>query len=178
LQIKGSQLLGVVKALRAQGSRARELTPVRLQSYFDARILAPTWYPEADFRDLLLVLGRVIAPSIKGNVWRYIGNMGAERDFKGIYAAMIRPGDPEGTLKLFPVGWRQYRDKSELSYEGLGPGAGQLSLRDYAVSCRELTEVNAGYFEAALRLAGALDPKVSVMAWDASSAHWHFRWST
>ncbi|HEX6242447.1 MAG TPA: DUF2378 family protein [Polyangiales bacterium] len=175
MKIKGSQLLGVVKALRAQGSRARELTPARLQGYFEARILAPTWYPEADFRDLLLVLGR-LSPNVKGNVWRRIGNMGAERDFKGIYAAMIRPGDPEGTVKLFPVGWRQYRDTSELMYEGLGAGAAQLSLREYPINCRELTEVNAGYFETALRLAGAAEPQVTVTMWDEGSAHWHLRW--
>jgi hypothetical protein len=124
----------------------------------------------------LLVLGRVISPGIKGNVWRWIGDMGAERDFKGIYAAMIRPGDPEGTVKLFPLGWRQYRDTSELTCEGLATGAAQVSLREYPVNCRELTEVNAGYFETALRLAGAVEPKVNVMAWDESSAHWHLRW--
>ena len=177
MQIKGSQLVGVVKALRAQGNRARELTPTRLKGYFDARILAASWYPETDFRDLLLLLGRIVAPSIKGNVWRWIGYMGAERDFKGIYAAMIRPGDPEGTIKLLPLGWRQYRDTSELHYEGLGSGSAQVSLREYPVNCRELTEVNAGYFETALRLAGAFDPKVTIMAWDESSAHWHFGWS-
>lgn len=176
MQIKGTQLLGIVKALRSQKKRALELAPLQLRRYLDERILAATWYPETDYRDLTLLLGRVAAPAVKGSVWRMIGRVGAERDFTGIYAGMIRIGDPEGTLRLFPSAWRQFRDKSQLSFEELAPGSAQLSLRDYPVCCRELCEVNAGYFEGALRVAGAESPSVNVMAWDESSAHWHLQW--
>lgn len=178
LQIKGTQLLGVVKALRAQRERAHELAPAHVRQYFDQRVLAASWYPEADFRDLILLLGRVAAPGVKGSVWRMIGKAGAERDFHGVYAGMVRKDDPDGTLRLFPSAWRQFRDKSLLSCEQLGPGSAQLSLRDYPVSCREMAEVNAGYFEAALLIAGARLALVKVMAWDESSAHWHVQWTS
>jgi uncharacterized protein (TIGR02265 family) len=176
LRIKGTQLLGVVKALRAQRGRAAELAPAHLRRYFEERVLAASWYPETDFRDLLLLLGRMAAPGVKGNVWRLIGQMGAERDFKGIYASLIRPGDVPGTLRLFPSAWRQFRDQSQLGCEELGPGAAQLTLRDYPVNCRELAEVNAAYFETALRLAGGTSVSVTVVSWDDSSACWQVRW--
>jgi hypothetical protein len=176
LRIKGSQVIGVVKALRAQRSRAAERAPAHLRHYFEERVLAASWYPEKDFRDLVLLLGRLTATEVKGSVWRMIGHLGAERDFQGIYASLIRPGDVAGTLRLFPSAWRQFRDQSLLSCEELGVGSAQLSLREYAVNCRELTEVNAAYFETALRLAGAKSASVTVMAWDDSSVHWQVRW--
>ena len=176
MRIKGTQLLGVVKALRAQGGRSAEHAPAHLRRYFEERVLAASWYPETDFRDLLLLLGRLAAPGVKGSIWRMIGQLGAERDFKGIYASLIRQGDVPGTLRLFPSAWRQFRDQSQLSCEELGLGTGELALREYPVNCRELAEVNAAYFETALRLAGANSVGVTVASWDASSARWQVRW--
>jgi hypothetical protein len=52
-----------------------------------------------------------------------MGVSGAERDYKGIYAAFIPKGQPERTLRLFPDGWRQYRDSGRMVLEELGPAS-------------------------------------------------------
>jgi len=81
-----------------------------------------------------------------------------------------------GTLRLFPTAWRQFRDQSQLACEEVGPGAAQVTLREYPVNCRELCEVNAAYLETALRLAGARTASVTLVSWDNSSACWQARW--
>ena len=169
-------MVGLVKALRAQRKRALEMAPPHLCHYFDDRLLVGSWYPEEDFRDLTLLLGRLTAPSVQGNVWRMIGTLGAQRDFAGIYAAMIRKGQPEWTLRFFPDGWRQYRDSGRLVLEELREGFAVMTLHEYPVMCRALADVNAGYFEAALTVAGAVDARVDVVTHDSSSARWELSW--
>lgn len=176
-RIKGTQLIGVVKALRAHRERATKLAPPHLLPYLEQRLLVSAWYPEADFRDLMLLLGRMLAPSVKGNVWRLLGSLGAQRDFTGIYAGLLRKGDPERTLRILPDGWRQYRDKGQLSLEELGKGAAQLTLREYPLMCSELAEVNAGYFEGTLQVAGAATAQVDVITFDNNSAYWRLSWT-
>lgn len=179
-RIKGSQLIGVVKALRAHRPRAQNLAAQHLRHYFDEdqRLLAGTWYPEVDFRDLTLLLGRLAAPSVKGNVWRAIGAAGAERDFAGTYRAVIRLGDVEGTLRRLPDGWRLYRDSAKMAIEQMEPGFAHVALYDYAVMCPELAELNAAYLEGAIKAAGARGSRVEVLRSDGSSAHWQLLWQS
>jgi uncharacterized protein (TIGR02265 family) len=169
-------LIGVVKALRSHCPRSLNLAPQHLRHYFDDRVLAGAWYPEADFRDLTLLLGRMLAPSVKGNVWRLIGALGAERDFAGTYRAVIRLGDVEGTLRRFPEGWRLYRDAAKMVIEEVLPGFARVALYDYAVMCQELAELNGAYLEGAVRAAGAQDVRVEVVRCDAISARWELFW--
>lgn len=170
-------MIGLVKALRAHRPRSFNLAPQHLKHYFEARLLAGNWYPEADFRDLTLLLGRLVGPTVKGNVWRLIGDLGAQRDFATTYAAFIRHGDPMGTLRRMPEGWRLYRDAAKMVVEEVEPGFARIALYDYSVMCPELADVNAAYFEGALKAAGAQGTRVEVMRCDAISARWEAFWA-
>lgn len=174
--VKGSQLLGVVKALRKLRAVSAFDVPAHLERYFAERLVVGAWYPEIDLRDLVLLLGGLLAGHVEGNVWRYIGRSGAEQDFDGIYSALVRPGDTEWTVRRMSHGWRQYRDHGELTVQMLGDGRAALELSDYEVMCPELAEVNAGYFEGTLRASGARDPSVEIVASDSRSAGFIASW--
>jgi hypothetical protein len=74
--------------------------PEHLEHYLKDDVLISNWYTEADFRDLMLLVGRAMQPAVKGNVWRFLGKQGAVRDSSGVYASWLRKGDPERTLQL------------------------------------------------------------------------------
>lgn len=176
MKIKGSQVLSVVKALRSVREAAEARAPAHLTQYLNERILLASWYPETDFRDLVLLLGSIVGSSVEGNVWRWIGETGAERDFNGIYASMVRKGDTRWTVQQMPVGWRLYRDSSVLSVHDLSDGHAELAVRGYPVMCPELAEVNAGYFAGALRASGATSYAVRVLKVDERSARYALNW--
>jgi uncharacterized protein (TIGR02265 family) len=175
-EIKGTQLLGVVKALRAQRERAAPLLPERLLTYLDERVLVSTWYPDADYRDLMLVLGRLLASQVKGNVWRAIGAGGAARDFGDTYAPLIRAGETRWTIEHLPVGWRFVRNTGVLSIQALTDSSARLVLTDYPLMCSELAEVTAGYFDGAMGASGAQQHSVEVIDVGADRAGWMLRW--
>jgi uncharacterized protein (TIGR02265 family) len=168
-------MIGVVKTLRSYKKRALNLAPPHLHRYFEERLLAASWYPEEDFRDLTLLLGRLMAVNVEGNVWRVIGAMGAARDFQTTYAAVIRRGDPERTLRRFPDGWRMYRDSGRLVLEEAREGFARVAVYEYPVMCAQLADVNAAYLEGALKAAGAR-ARAEVVTFDGSSAVWHLAW--
>lgn len=175
--IKGSQLLGLVKALRGMRDRATPALAPHLQHYLHERLTMAGWYPEEDARDLTLVLGTLLAPVVDGNVWRFIGQSGAERDFAGVYAALVRRGDTVWTLRQSPGGWRLFRDSGQLVVDTLRPGFAEMSLLDYPTLCAELAEVNAGYFEGLLRVSGAMRYRVEVNEIGPTLARYALSWS-
>ncbi|MDH5675669.1 MAG: DUF2378 family protein [Myxococcales bacterium] len=175
-RIKGSQLVFVVKSLRASGAIDRNNLPPHLERYFQERVLAGLWYPESDFRDLTLMLGRLLEPHVEGNVWRFLGLSGAQRDFASTYASMVKKGDTHWTVERMAPGWRQFRDSGTLKVASLETGRAELALRSYPVMCAELADINAGYFEGVVQASGATDVKVEVIEFDESSARWSMRW--
>ena len=96
-EIKGTGLIQVSRALRANRPVAETLVPVELHHYLSERLLASSWYPEGDWAGLVKALGKMMAPLIQGDVWEQLGAQGAANDFNGIYSSLIGrmiPGPP------------------------------------------------------------------------------------
>ncbi|MDB4985901.1 MAG: hypothetical protein JWN04_1079 [Myxococcaceae bacterium] len=171
-------MIGVVKALRGPRGCPLAQAPRHLQPYFKERVLVASWYPESDYRDLLLLLGQTLGARADASIWRTLGVWGAERDLQGIYSAMLRPGDPAWTLRSLPKGWAQFHDSGRVTLEEVGAGHARLTLRDYPVMCLPLAEVNSGYLEGLLKLSGARTVKVELQEHDPSSARWRLYWTS
>ena len=59
-RVKGSLVVGAVKALRAQGAPAREALPEHVRHYLDHRILVSSWYSEDDAMELYVAMARAL----------------------------------------------------------------------------------------------------------------------
>ncbi|MGH2897752.1 MAG: hypothetical protein ACRDMZ_03695, partial [Solirubrobacteraceae bacterium] len=57
---KGTVVIEVVKALRANRARAAEMLPPALTRYLDERIVVASWYPLDEYLVLLRIAGKVI----------------------------------------------------------------------------------------------------------------------
>ena len=175
-RIKGSQLADVIVGVRGLRDRNALVVPEHLEKYFEESVLYSNWYPEVDFRDLIVLLGRALQSSFDGNVWRYLGKQGAARDVAGAYSIWVRGGDPERTLQKLNQGWTAVRDSGRMTVSTLGPKEAEIMVRAYPAMCPELAEINAGYLEEMLRASGAIDVDVQIREIMDAGCRWKAAW--
>ena len=111
--IKGTAVIGIVKALRAHRDAALAVLPEHLHVYVagQLRVLTSSWYPDDHFLGLAEGLLRVL-PDTGKDQWAWLGIVGARTDFGdgGVYAAFVKPGDPGESLRRFEEVWPLYHD--------------------------------------------------------------------
>jgi hypothetical protein len=120
-QVKGLQLLGMVKTLRAWRKEALAALRPDLHHYLDDRIIISSWYPEEDHRDLLLATGKVITGLVPGDPFRFIGESGAKADLSGLYANVLRIGAPTASLQRMAQAWKLYHNTGEVIVTVIAP---------------------------------------------------------
>ena len=158
-RIKGTAMLNAVKFLRANfKEKALELLPTEQHKYLNDRILVSSWYPEEDNLALIRVLARIMKENVAevgDDVYAYMGRYVAQADFSLIYASLVRPDDPEETLRRAPVAWRMYHDTGSFSVSFPGPGMARAELSDYGLPSKEMCSLLKGFHEQMLVMAGA-----------------------
>ena len=159
-RIKGVAMMNAVKALRAQKERARELLPARMHGYLDERITVSRWYPEEDQLELLRVLASLlpdVVPEGAGDIYEYMGRFTALRDMQGLYSHLLRPGDPEGTLRLGAATWKAYHDTGDFRVSFAEPGTAVLELSGYGLPSSEMCRLLRGWYTQLIEMTGAKD---------------------
>lgn len=64
--------------------RARARVPEHLKHYLEETILISEWYPEDAYHELITILvDETPADAVGGNVWRFFGQISAQRDIAG-----------------------------------------------------------------------------------------------
>lgn len=158
-RIKGTAMLNSVKFLRANfKERALELLPPEQHKYLNARILVSSWYPEEDNLAIIRALARILKENVRDvgdDVYAYMGRYVAQADFSTFYASLVRPNDPEETLRRAPVAWRMYHDTGSFSVSFQGPGRARVELSDYGMPSKEMCSLLKGFHEQMIVMAGA-----------------------
>jgi uncharacterized protein (TIGR02265 family) len=175
-RIKGTQVADLVVAMRGMHKQGAVVVPEHLEHYLKDDVLVSNWYPEADFRDLMLIVGRAIAPTVPGSVWRFLGKQGATRDIAGIYANWVRQGDPERTLQLLSQGWTTVRDSGRIAIQPIALNHVEASLKAYPFMCPELAETNAGYIAEMVKASGVEEVDVQVREITEAGCKWKVTW--
>lgn len=154
-RVKGVSVIETVKVLRANREQARSLVPAPLHHYLEERLLASSWYPDVEYHVLLKAAGQILKPHLSTDVWEFIGEAGAAKDFTGLYASVVRHGDPAGTMKNAGKIWAMYRDSGRLTSTTSHAGVVHIALHDYPLVSAELCGTLTGYYRKLLCLAGA-----------------------
>lgn len=162
-KIKGSGIVLLVKALRAQRDRAAEVLAPRLRAYLEERVLVSSWYPEEDYVELLRGLRKIMHEG-DPRAYEAMGAVSARVDLTGLYKHQLHEGDPAKTLRRGVQVWPSYHDtgRMELSLQD-EPGSTRratLDLAGYAMACEETCRVNTGWIHTQLSMAGARDVEV------------------
>ena len=176
-QVKGTNMLSAVKALRGAREQAQKLLPPSLHRYLDERVLVSIWYPEADLMGLLQVLGKLLPGD---DPFFFMGRHTAGEHLAGIYRNHLRPGDLERTLKSASALWRNYHDTGDMSVTLDGPGRGTVQLLGFASTTPEFCRLLRGYYTELAERAGAQSVEVVKLACTldgANACRWTMTWS-
>jgi hypothetical protein len=157
--IKGTEVLNLVKVLRMSRERALKLLPARLHHYLEQRILVSSWYPEEDQLGLLRAMVAMLPPD--GDPWLTIGRSTAQTNLSGLYRNQVTHGDPERTLRIVGTFWRNAHDTGEMSSTLEEPGKVTVRLRGFARPSKEMCRIVRGYLWEIVSVSGGKDVSVS-----------------
>lgn len=177
-KVKGTNVLGTVKALKAYREQATAKLPERLMHYLDDRILVSSWYPEVDQIEMLRVLASLLPRT--PSPWPLMGRMAAAQDLASVYRNQIRPDSPQQSLLASASLWRNYHDTGEMAATVDGPTAVLLRLRGYHGACKEMCEILGGYLGEMAAQAGGRDvtaTKLDCVLKGQPQCSWRIAWS-
>lgn len=178
-KVKGTSLLGIVKALRRSRERAEALLAEPLQDYLHTRILPSEWYPLADQLELLRVLGRLVKPPSGTDVWEMMGRVTAREHLGEIYTHLSRGTGSRAAMRRSATLWQTQFDNGRLELRFRGPGEAEMELLDFALPSHELCGILAGYFLESFEVTGARDVRVRKSECRAEGAQrclWRITW--
>jgi len=154
-QIKGVGMLNAIRALRSMNKdRARELLPVPLHKYLeDERILAVSWYPEAEMLELNRALAQLLRPTMRGasleDTFVHMGYLSGGIDLAKMYASLYRGGVDGDLTQRVATGWKQYHDTGSMSARVEAKRV-YFELEEYGLPSQELCWIQRGWFVAFL----------------------------
>ncbi|MDD9971331.1 MAG: DUF2378 family protein [Myxococcales bacterium] len=178
-KLKGGILIEVVKFLRSRKEEARRLLRPELHSYLEDRVLASSWYDEQDYFELLEAVAKLYDAPDGVDPWVLMGRTGARSSLGSAYRSMVRVGDPETTLKQFPLLWEVRHDTGRARVAIDGPGEGRVWLRDYALVSHQICKAIQGTITELVHQSGARDIEVEKLQCRAAYAEaccWKLSW--
>jgi hypothetical protein len=146
--VKGSPMVAVAKFIRSRHAEAAAWLPQRCQHYLHERLLASNWYPEADFRDLI----RVVAKLLPGSGDEALHNVGRAsfnayvRD--NMYTALHSADSLVDMPRRLEALWRTHHDTGRLRMLLLSETTATINLAGFGLPSHELCTALTGYWEA------------------------------
>ncbi len=162
-KIKGIPMIDAIKALRAMGPQALALVPDDLETYVeDGRyVMAAGWYPAEDFLRLAEIVTRTM-PDPGMDRWKYLGCFGGKQVFNGVYAPLVKAGNPGESLARYPEIWPFYHDEGHAKVARTSETTSSIAIQSYITSLDTFCRLQAGHMEELLRVAGATSAQISV----------------
>jgi hypothetical protein len=151
-KVKGTNLIGAVKALRKSKAHGLKALPPALHHYLEERVIVTEWYPEAD----LILLMRAMAPllaDVKGDPFELLGRAAVRDHMGGVYQQLLK-GDRMSLARRVGVMWQAQHDTGKLNLVGNRPGRARYELEGYATPSREMCSTLTGYISEALVQSG------------------------
>lgn len=174
---KGTNLIDMVKYLRKQKQRAREVLPSRLLDYLETQIVITEWYPERDMYELMQGV-EALLPISGAELYREIGVQNAHNHLRGSYRHLLKGMH----LRALPIRaealWKSLHDTGQLLIRVEDESSGRVALRGYANPGPNMCIVIESYMAEVFRLIGVESVRTAVE----SCVHrgdteccWHFQ---
>ncbi len=158
-KVKGISLINAIKTLRANKDAARKALPEHLRSYLDERIVISSWYPGEDQIEILRALAKIL-PNPGMDVYEFMGREAARADLGGVYAHLLRKGDPAATLRKAAIIWQNYYDSGKEEVVVARDGYVAIELSGFGNPARESCRRIKGYNYELAVMAGGKDVRV------------------
>lgn len=156
---KGSNVVELVRFLRSQKDRARELLPEALHHYLEERIEVIRWYPEIDGVGLQRAAAALL-PEMEEDPHEAMGRIDAQLHLKGVYRHLLEDAQPEVLPVRVLALWSSMHDTGKMRVVHTEPGRSQIDLTDFGATSIELCKSTTGYIREVYRMAGVEDLNV------------------
>lgn len=179
-KVKGSALVGIVKALRHAKEKGRQATPESVHHLLDSRILSTSWHDLDDYLSLLGALASIIEVPQDMDPWEFIGKFGAANYREGVYRNLFRQGDPTSTLKNYSILWKLRYDRGRVVVEVKSPTQAQVEVRDAGIISENFCKATRGLIVGLLEEGGASDielHKIQCRTRGDSFCAWQVQWA-
>jgi len=153
---KGSNVVELVRFLRRNKERARELLPPDLHHYLEERIEVTRWYPEADSVGLQRAAAALLPP-MEDDPYEAMGRISAQLHVKGVYRHLLGDARPEVMPVRVLALWSSVHDTGKLRVAEMAPGSSQIELTDFEATSIEVCRSTAGYIREVYRMSGVAD---------------------
>lgn len=192
LNIKGTALLPIVSAFRAESATLDPMLPPQLRHYIDEDVDIAGWYPIEDVLELMRIMAKGLMPQVTTQrTFEYFGAVAAERDLQGkqdlvrethrviagFYEGAISKKHDLATTVRRACGLHQlYYDVGELIPRRIGERTLSLRTEHQPFVGEELCHITRGYFLQILRMIAVQSDlqKVSCRARGDAACEWHF----
>lgn len=171
-QVKGSMLVGFIKAIKADSSgRFDGLLSDEAKALLDERVLAAKWYPFDAYKSCFQAVCKVNAAS-NPEVMRQFGKQAGEETMKSIYRTVFDKTDAAGVMDSFRVIGSTVYDSVRLESEALSDNRMRLSFHDFDPDFPEWYLVGLGWMQRTLELVLGKDVNAEVVekSWEGAPA--------
>ena len=171
---KGTVVIGLVKALRKNKEKAREVLPANLIRYLDERIVVASWYPLDDYIGLVRAVGKVLGNQ-SGETYVEMGRAAARDHMEGTYSRLKKSVNRQAAFTLLTSMY----DSGEMKVLERAPGHALVEWVGFALPTREVCETFTGYQLQRMEMQGFEDVSVRhtrCRAEGSPSCRWDISW--
>jgi hypothetical protein len=137
---KGTVVVGLVRALRKNKDRARQILPPNLQHYLEERIVVASWYPLEDYIALLRAVGKATGKATS-EAYIEMGRVAARDHMEGTYSRLRKTVNRQAAFTLLTSMY----DTGEMKVLERVPGRALLEWAGFALPTREVCDTFTGY---------------------------------
>ena len=149
---KGTVVLKAVKVLRSRKQESLAHLPAELHHYLADRIVVSSWYPEADFFQLLCACAALYPGG--DAAFEMLGAATAQDHAEGMYSDIVK----RDAVSRARIMWKTQHDTGDLVLVAQAEKSATYELRDWAPVSPKYCRVAGGYFTELHRLDGAPAP--------------------
>ena len=171
-QVKGSMLVGFVKAIKADpsGKLLAELSD-EAKLIVEERILAANWYPFAPYKICFQAVCQINAQS-NPEAMRQFGRKAGEETMSSIYRTIFNKTDAEGIMDSFRVIGNTVYDRITVKDEMIADNRIRISFHDFDKDFKEWYLVGLGWIERTFELAMKTTVNATILekSWEGAPA--------
>jgi len=173
-QLKGTIVIGLVKALKSQTDAARKVLSPSVAHYLDDRILVSGWYPETDALELIHAVAK-ISRGLGGDPYFAMGRASAHDHAKTSYKSVLTGRGTQRIFELITTAWKNQHDSGEMTSVIEGPTSARIDLVGHSTLCDEWCRLLRGYFVGLVEVSGGTGAKCDVIESDFARKRAAFR---
>ncbi|MCG8588760.1 MAG: DUF2378 family protein [Proteobacteria bacterium] len=182
-EIRGTVVIDLVKILRSQPERARQVLPAHHHELLEPgkRVSQVRWMPLNDCAELMRAAAQLVPTPTGEDVLEAMGGTAANIHLRGeVFSGVLKQGDPLATLERGAMIWSEHQRPGRMHVESQGPTSARLVLEGWDPEQDEFCRSMTGFLRGLLTLAEVRGAEVRMAHCHAhgdNQCSWEDKWA-